>query len=230
MRSNEPSSTSYWPSHLPRETAPIWTAPPDFDNFNQDPETFGWADEEEEDNTALDYGDYRGYTSAPQEEDDTALGYGDYRGYTSAPHFYHQPFLLSDSPTYAGNYQNHQTHHPRRTQQYRPPQYGRFIMGAQDPPDPVPSRSNDIPEDPPVDPPILTPAERLQRAKDLADQKAERIQQMREALEAEEQAHDDHVQYWNLPNQNQRKGKEPDRRRHSAPPPPDLNWHRPLHE
>ncbi|SJK99231.1 uncharacterized protein ARMOST_02522 [Armillaria ostoyae] len=44
-------------------------------------ETFGgWADEEDDMNTALDYGDYRGYTSAP--------------------HFYHQPFPLPDSPTY----------------------------------------------------------------------------------------------------------------------------------
>ncbi|SJL04856.1 uncharacterized protein ARMOST_08227 [Armillaria ostoyae] len=211
-RSNAPSPTSYWPSHLPRAIAPTSTEPPDFDHFNQDPETFGWADKEDEENTRYD-GDYQGYAPIPN------LYAGDYRGYTTAPHFYHQPFPLPDSPTYNAP-------HPRRVQQYHPPQYGQYIMGGQDPPKPVPGGSND----PPVDPIPPNPAERLQEAKDLADQKAERIQQMREALAAEEQAHDDHVQYWNLPNQNQRKGKEPERGRPGAPPAPNPNWRRPLHE
>ncbi|SJL01315.1 uncharacterized protein ARMOST_04635 [Armillaria ostoyae] len=111
MRSRAPSQTSYWPSHLPRETAPIWTAPPDFDHFNQDYETFGgWADEEEEMDTAFDYEGYQGYTPTP-------LNQGDYRGYTSAPHFYQQPFPLPDSPTYAAPNYPPPTH-PRRIQQY----------------------------------------------------------------------------------------------------------------
>ncbi|SJL13288.1 uncharacterized protein ARMOST_16728 [Armillaria ostoyae] len=67
-----------------RETAPTSMAPPDFDNFNQDEGTFGWGDDEEGEDPTLDYGDYRGYTSAP--------------------HFYHQPFPLPDSPTYYGQY------------------------------------------------------------------------------------------------------------------------------
>ncbi|SJL09567.1 uncharacterized protein ARMOST_12947 [Armillaria ostoyae] len=92
-RNKPPSPTYYSHSPWPRETAPTSTVPPDFDNFNQDPETFGWADEEE--------------------EMDTALYDGDYRGYTTAPHFYHQPFPLPDSPTYAGEYQTPQPPHPR---------------------------------------------------------------------------------------------------------------------
>ncbi|SJL15736.1 uncharacterized protein ARMOST_19241 [Armillaria ostoyae] len=48
-------------------------------------------------------------------------------------------------------------------------------------------------------------------------------------LENEERSHDEHIRYWNLPNQNQAKG--PTRGRQGAPPPPpDPNWSRPLHE
>ncbi|SJL17567.1 uncharacterized protein ARMOST_21119 [Armillaria ostoyae] len=136
-----------------------------------------------------------------------------------APHFYHQPFPLPDSPTYAAP-------HPRRVQKYRPPQYGAQPFAGQNSPDRQPGGSNNIPIDPPPDPPIQrTPTEHLQDAKDLADCKAECIRQMRQAIEDEEQAHDEHVRYWNLLNQNQGKGKEPDRGRQGAPPPPpDPNW------
>ncbi|SJL13785.1 uncharacterized protein ARMOST_17233 [Armillaria ostoyae] len=143
MRSSAPSPTYSLPSHWQRETAPISTAPPDFDNFNQDPETFGWADEEE--------------------EEDTALNYGDYRGYTSAPHFYYQPFPLPDSPTYAGQYQNHPPvqHHAQRIQGYRPPSYGTHLFAGQNSP-PRPSGSND----PPTDPPRPSNEERLLQARE----------------------------------------------------------------
>ncbi|SJL15338.1 uncharacterized protein ARMOST_18831 [Armillaria ostoyae] len=207
-RSNALSPIYSSPWHWQRETGPISMVPPDFDHFNQDPETFGWADEEEEEYTTLDHRDYQGYTSAP--------------------HNYYQLFPLPDSPTYAPP-------HPRCVQKYRPPQYSTQIFAGQNSPDRQPGGSNDIPVDPPVDvipdPPVQrTPAERLQEAKDLADRKAEHIRVMRQAIEDEENAHDEHVRYWNLPNQNQGKGKQPDRGRRGAPPPPDPNWRRPLHE
>ncbi|SJL06594.1 uncharacterized protein ARMOST_09936 [Armillaria ostoyae] len=147
-RNNDSSPTSYWPSHLPRETVPTWMEPPDFDNFNQDLETFGWADEEEEMDTALDY---RGYTPTPADD-------RDYRGYTSAPEFYHHPFPLPDSPNYAGVYQAYPPPppHPQRVQQYRPLQYGQYQFGGQGPDDPEP-----IPGGPsiPVQPPQPNNAE-----------------------------------------------------------------------
>ncbi|SJL08936.1 uncharacterized protein ARMOST_12311 [Armillaria ostoyae] len=66
-QSNELSPTYYSHSHSHRETDPIWMAPPDFDNFNQDEETFGgWADEEDYEET----GDYRDYTPAPINDGD----------------------------------------------------------------------------------------------------------------------------------------------------------------
>ncbi|SJL14416.1 uncharacterized protein ARMOST_17872 [Armillaria ostoyae] len=207
MRSNAPSPTSYWPSHLPRETAPTWTEQTNFDHFNQDSETFGWANEEEAMDTALDYGDYRGYTPTPPDD-------RDYRGYTSAPHFYHQPFPLPDSPTHAGSYQNHpQHHHPRRLQQYRPPQYGRYLMGGQDPPDPVPGGSND--------PPQPSNEERMRQVQELLDLKDRRLAELRLELEQQQAERDTHAEL----NQLGGKGKQPDK-----PNPHVPNYRRPLYD
>ncbi|SJL02909.1 uncharacterized protein ARMOST_06250 [Armillaria ostoyae] len=113
---------------------------------------------------------------------------GEYKGYT---------FTLPDSPP----------HHPiRRQGQYYGPKTSHLLGGANN----GAGGSNEIPVDPTVDEPTQTPAERVQAAKDLAAHKAERIRQMREALDNEVRAHDTHVEYWNLPNAHQgRKGKEP---------------------
>ncbi|SJL00817.1 uncharacterized protein ARMOST_04131 [Armillaria ostoyae] len=76
---------SHWPSQ--RETAPIWTGPPDFDNFNQDEDTFGgWANKDEETTGSYTTDVYRGN-----------------RGYTPAPYqpsFYTAPFPLPNSPNW----------------------------------------------------------------------------------------------------------------------------------
>ncbi|SJL04138.1 uncharacterized protein ARMOST_07498 [Armillaria ostoyae] len=206
MRSNAPSPTSYWPSHLPREIAPISTAPPDFDNFNQDQETFGWADEEYEIDT-----DHQSYTPPP-------LDNRDYRGYTSAPHFYHQPFPLPDSPTYAGKYQTQTpaAHHPRRIQQYRPPSFGRYLMGGQNSP-PRPGGSND----PPTDPPRLSNEERLQQAKEKLKLQDRRLAELKRELADQQAERDAHAEL----HQFDKKGKRPDRE-----PPHVSNYRRPLYD
>ncbi|SJL06244.1 uncharacterized protein ARMOST_09580 [Armillaria ostoyae] len=203
-RNSEPSLTSYWPSHLPRETAPIWTGPSDFDHFNQDQETFGWADEENYEDT----GDYRGFTPAP-------LDYGDYRGYTSAPHFYHQPFPLPDSPTYAGMYQTPTQHHPQRIQGYRVPSYGmRPFVGQNSPP--RPGGSND----PPIDPPRPSNEERLQQAKEKLELQDRHLKELKRELADQQAEHDAHAEL----HQFDRKGKQPNR------PPYVPDWRRPINE
>ncbi|SJL11308.1 uncharacterized protein ARMOST_14711 [Armillaria ostoyae] len=90
--------------------------------------------------------------------------------------------------------------------------------------------SNNIPVEVPLDPPAPNPAERIQAAKDLADRKAQHIAELKRVIEDEENAHDEHVRYWNLPNQNLRRGKEPDRGRRGAPPPPEPPWQQDLAE
>ncbi|SJL11306.1 uncharacterized protein ARMOST_14709 [Armillaria ostoyae] len=196
-QSSEPSSTYYSPWHWQKEITQISMAPPDFDHFNQDPETFGWADEDEEMNTALDQGDYRGYTSAP--------------------HFYHQPFPLPDSPTYAGNYPNHpQNHHPQRIQQYRPPQYGQYIMGGQDPPSSVAGGSTK-----PTDPPQPSNEERMQQARELLAIKDRCLAELRLELANQEAEREAHADLHRLSD----KGKKPDR-----PAPHVPNYRRPLYD
>ncbi|SJL13527.1 uncharacterized protein ARMOST_16971 [Armillaria ostoyae] len=98
--------------------------------------------------------------------------------------------------------------------------------------------SNDIPIDlpdnvPPEPPkePQPTPSERLQQVQEAANWQAQHIEEMRQEIEEAKRAHDEHVRYWNLPNPNQSKGKAPERGRAGAPePPPEPNWHCPLHE
>ncbi|SJL17461.1 uncharacterized protein ARMOST_21012 [Armillaria ostoyae] len=200
MRSNEPSPTSYWPSHLPRETAPTWTAPPDFDNFNQDPETFGWADEEEEMNTALDYDDR------------------DYRGYTSAPDFYHQPFPLPDSPGYMSEYQNYPPPppHPQQVQQYRPPRYGQYRMGAQGPDDPEPTAGGSAQP---------SNEERIAAARRESETNRREYDLLKAQLEAAQTKMMTHDVTWDFAQPPDSKGKEPDRGRPVVP-----NYRRPLYD
>ncbi|SJK98935.1 uncharacterized protein ARMOST_02213 [Armillaria ostoyae] len=187
---NAPLPTSYWPSPSPREIAPTWTAPPDFDNFNQDQETFGgWADEEEEVSTALEYGDYRGYTTAP--------------------HFYHQPFPLPDSPTYTGNYQ---PPHPRRIQQYRPPRLGRYQMGAQGPDDPEPGSSTA-----PTQPAQPSNEERIAAARHQSETNRREYDVLKAQLEAAQAKMMTHDVTWDFAQPPDSKGKEPDRGRPVVP-------------
>ncbi|SJL06535.1 uncharacterized protein ARMOST_09876 [Armillaria ostoyae] len=207
-RSNEPSQTSYWPSHLPRETDPIWTGPPDFDHFNQDSETFGWADEEEEYDTALDY---QGYTPHPADD-------RDYRGYTSAPDFYHHPFPLPDSPTYAGTYQRQQPPHPRRVQQYRPPQYGQYLMGGQDPPEPIATDQTAGPSQP-------SNEERLEAARQQSEANRREYDVLKAQMEAAQAKMMTHDVTWDFAQPPDSKGKEPDRGRPVVP-----NYRRPLYD
>ncbi|PBK67333.1 hypothetical protein ARMSODRAFT_977004 [Armillaria solidipes] len=54
---------------------------------------------------------------------------------------------------------------------------------------------------------------------ELVEQKACRIEELKQEVEEAEWEHNAHVQFWNLPNQN--KGKAPDRGQPSAPPIPD---------
>ncbi|SJL18325.1 uncharacterized protein ARMOST_21911 [Armillaria ostoyae] len=202
-RNSGPSLTSYSPLHWQRVTDPTSTVSPEFDNFNQDQETFGWADEEDEMETALDYGNYQGYTLA-------SLEHGDYRGYTSAPHFYHQPFPLPDSPTYAGMHYDHLQHHPQRIQGYRPPSYGRYPFAGQNSP-PRPGGSND----PPVEPPQPSNEERLQQAKEKLELQDRRLAELKRELADQQAERDAHAEL----HQFDRKGKQPDR-----PGPVIPNW------
>ncbi|SJL07264.1 uncharacterized protein ARMOST_10607 [Armillaria ostoyae] len=207
-QNNELSSTSYWPSHLPRPTAPIWMAPPEFDNFNQDKETFrGWADEEDDMDTTLKYEEYEDYAPTP-------LDNRDYRGYTTAPHFYQQPFPLPDSPTYAGEYQRYAPPppDPRRVQQYCPLQYGQYLMGGQNSP-PRPGGSND--------PPRPSNDERLQQAKEKLELQDRRLEELKRELADQQAERDAHAEL----HQFDKKGKQPDR-----PAPHVPNYRRPLYD
>ncbi|SJL18642.1 uncharacterized protein ARMOST_22239 [Armillaria ostoyae] len=205
-RSNEPSQTSYWPSHLPRETAPTWTELPDFDNFNQDPETFGWADKEDERATALGY---QGYARNPVDD-------RDYRGYTAPPDFYHNPFPLPDSP-YANNYA-YQPIHPRRVQQYRPPQYGQYLMGGQDPPEPIVTDQTAGPSQP-------SNEERIATARQQSEANRREYEVLKAQLEAAQAKMMTHDVTWDFAQPPDTKGKEPDRGRPIVP-----NYRRPLYD
>ncbi|SJL16771.1 uncharacterized protein ARMOST_20300 [Armillaria ostoyae] len=198
-----------WPDREQPENSLTWSSP--YLNWPLDSERRTPPSIEEFDHFHYDQGTFGDYIPELLE---------DYQGYTLAP--YRPP----DSPPHP------RITHPQCIQGYHAPQYGMYPMGgANDAPDQ--GGSNDIPIDPPLPQPPVdvqpTPAERLQEAKDLADRKAERIAQMCQAIKDEERAHDEHVRYWNLPNQNQGKGKKPDRGRCGAPPPPpDPNWQRRL--
>ncbi|SJL07262.1 uncharacterized protein ARMOST_10605 [Armillaria ostoyae] len=195
------SPTFYSHSHSPRGTDPTWTGPPDFENFNQDQETFGgWADEEDDMNTALEYGDYRGYTSAP--------------------HFYRQPFPLPDSPTYAAPNYPPPPPHPQRVRQFRAPQYGSFAYGGQGPDD-MEAGGSEMP----TDPPQPSNAERLEAARQqsLANRREyDVLKAQMEAAQAKMMTHDVTWDFAQPPNS---KGKEPDRGR-----PPVPNYRRPLYD
>ncbi|SJL08051.1 uncharacterized protein ARMOST_11410 [Armillaria ostoyae] len=237
LRSNEAIPSHAWeetrllrPEYTTIETEPHFPLPPatyyrDAAPREQLTPSSGWSspylsyplDREtrtQQDNNDFDHFHYEGMIENPYVDNED----GDYQGYSLAP------YQLPDSPLLP--------HHPRRIQRYHPPQYGIHPMGGAND---APARqeeggSNDIPVDPLPEPPIQqTPAERIQAAKDLADRKAQHIAELRQIIEDEENAHDEHVRYWNLPNQNQRKGKEADRgRRGAPPPPPDPNWQRDL--
>ncbi|SJL08497.1 uncharacterized protein ARMOST_11861 [Armillaria ostoyae] len=199
--SRELSQTSYWPSHLPRPTVPISTESPDFDNFNYDQETFGgWADEEEEMGTTLDYGDYRGYTSAP--------------------HFYQQPFPLPDSPTYAALNYPPPPPHPRRVQQFRTPQYGSYVYGGQGPDDPEAGGSAM-----PTDPPQPSNAERLEAARQQSLSNRREFDLLKAQMEAAQAKMMTHDVTWDFAQPPDSKGKEPDRGRPAVP-----NYRRPLYD
>ncbi|SJL07075.1 uncharacterized protein ARMOST_10418 [Armillaria ostoyae] len=149
---------------------------------------------------------------------DTALDNGDYRGYTTAPHFYHQPFPLPDSPTYAGNYQNYQPPHSRRVQQYRPPQYGRYLMGGQEPPEPIETDTTAGPSQP-------SNEERLEAARRQSHENCREYDILKAQMEAAQAKMMTHDVTWDFAQPPDTKGKEPDRGR-----PPVLNYRRPLYD
>ncbi|SJK97317.1 uncharacterized protein ARMOST_00569 [Armillaria ostoyae] len=102
------------------------------------------------------------------------------------------PFPLSDAPPTL-----------RQHGQYHGPKTSHLYAGAND----GAGSSNDIETDPPVDPPAEPPkdppqpsnAKRLQLTMELAEQKARRLEEMRQEVEEAERAHDEHVRYYNLP-------------------------------
>ncbi|SJL10875.1 uncharacterized protein ARMOST_14270 [Armillaria ostoyae] len=123
----------------------------------------------------------------------------------------------------------------RQHSQYHGPRTSHLIAGTND----EAGGSNNIETDPPVDPPVDPPtdpsqpsnAERLQLAMELAERKAQRLEEIRQEVEEAEQAHDEHIRYYNLPLPNQSKGKDPERGRAGAPePPPEPNWQRLLNK
>ncbi|SJL14064.1 uncharacterized protein ARMOST_17517 [Armillaria ostoyae] len=202
-RSNAPLPTYYSPLHWQKETALTSTAPPDFDNFNQDQETFGWADDEED--IALDY---QGYAPAPTDD-------RDYWGYTTAPDFYHQPFPLPDSPTYAGEYR---PPHPSRVQQYRPPQYRQYLMGGQEPPEPIVTDSTAGPSQP-------SNEERLEAARRQSESNRREYDVLKAQMEAAQTKMMTHDVTWDFTQPPDSKGKEPDRGQPVVP-----NYQRPLYD
>ncbi|SJL10435.1 uncharacterized protein ARMOST_13821 [Armillaria ostoyae] len=202
-QSSKLSPTSYWPSHLPRPTVPTWTEPPDFDNFNQDQETFGgWAEEESD-------GEFDTY------QDDR-----DYRGYTTAPHFYRNPFPLPDSPTYLAPNHPPPPPHPRWIQQFRPPQYGSYAYGGQGPDDPEPGGSAM-----PTDPPQPSNTERLEAARQQSLANRREYDVLKAQMEAAQAKMMTHDVTWDFAQPPDSKGKEPDRGRPLVP-----NYRRPLYD
>ncbi|SJL05427.1 uncharacterized protein ARMOST_08794 [Armillaria ostoyae] len=151
---------------------------------------------------------------------DTALDYGDYRGYTSAPHFYHQPFPLPDSPNYG--YQNYPPPPPHslRVQQYRPRQHGRYLQGGQGPEDPTPEGSAM-----PTDPSQPTNAERLEAARQQSLANRHEYDILKAQMEAAQAKMMTHDVTWDFAQPPDSKGKEPDRGRPIVP-----NYRRPLYD
>ncbi|PBK74575.1 hypothetical protein ARMSODRAFT_1013579 [Armillaria solidipes] len=145
----------------------------------------------------------------------TAKSSWDYSNYIAAPRYStsRYPFPLPDSPPYQ-IWQHGQYHGPRTSHLYA----GQGEEGGT-------GRSQPPSKNPPDDPPE-TPAERLQCTKELAEWKAQYVEELKKEVEEAEWAHDTHIQYWNLPNQN--KGKGPNHGRPSTPPGPE--WRKALHE
>ncbi|SJL16484.1 uncharacterized protein ARMOST_20010 [Armillaria ostoyae] len=182
---------SHWPSQ--RETVQTWMAPPDFDNFNQDEETFGGY-------TTDIYEGYRGFTPAPQ------------------PPFYISLFPLPDSPNWETRHPTPYQTHPHRIQGYRPPQYRKRPFAGQDPPDPDDNERAGGSNNPP-DP----REEERHKAAEIAGQKLREIAELEKKLNDAEMEHRDHATRWGLPLCPSDKGKEPDRGRQPAqlPLPPN---------
>ncbi|SJL15524.1 uncharacterized protein ARMOST_19024 [Armillaria ostoyae] len=151
---------------------------------------------------------------------ETALDYGDYRGYTSAPHFYQQPFPLPDSPTYAAPNYPPPPPHPRRVQQFRTPQYGSYAYGGQGPDDPEPGGSAM-----PTDPPQPSNAERLEAARQQSLSNCREYDILKAQTEAAQAKMMTHDVTWDFAQPPDSKGKEPDRGRPVVP-----NYRHPLYD
>ncbi|SJK98948.1 uncharacterized protein ARMOST_02226 [Armillaria ostoyae] len=153
---------------------------------------------------------------------DTALDYGDYRGYTLAPDFYHQPFPLPDSPSYMGEYQTYPPPppHPQRVQQYRPPRLGQYRMGAQGPDDPEPSSSTA-----PTNPAQPSNEERIAAAQQQSEANRREYDILKAQMEAAQTKMMTHDVTWDFSQPPDSRGKEPDRGRPVIP-----NYRRPLYD
>ncbi|SJL06745.1 uncharacterized protein ARMOST_10087 [Armillaria ostoyae] len=185
---------SHWPSQ--RETAPTWTELPDFDNFNQDKETFGGY-------TTNVYGEYQGYTPAPQQP------------------FYTAPFPLPDSPNWEYRQPATFPTHLHHIQGYRPPQYGTHPFAGQDPPDPVNNQAGGL-----NDPLQPTREERLERARLQSQENRSEYDILKAQLEAAQDKMTRHDQTWDF-NQppDDDKGKKPECGHPLIP-----NYRRPLYK
>ncbi|SJL16273.1 uncharacterized protein ARMOST_19793 [Armillaria ostoyae] len=110
------------------------------------------------------------------------------------------PFPLPDSPGWTT--QPHH-HHAQRLQGYHIPQYGRYPIAGQEPPDNEQAAGS---SDPPK------PSEEEEReASEAAGRLLHRIAELEKELNDEEMRHRDHATKWGLPLRPSNKGKEPDR-------------------
>ncbi|PBK65106.1 hypothetical protein ARMSODRAFT_1022535 [Armillaria solidipes] len=188
---NEHWSMPYSPLRWQRETAPTSTAPFDerFDTFNQDQGTFGWADDNDDENYEEEYGDYRGYTSTPRRLDPL--------GYTRGPtyDFPRYPFPLPDSLPRQVRHHG-QYHGPRTSRLYA--RNGDGGEGSTQPPDPE--------------------AEKRRAATEEASAKLHHIAELEKQLNDAEMEHRDLATQWGLPlRPTITGGKLPDRGRPAAP-------------
>ncbi|SJL08340.1 uncharacterized protein ARMOST_11703 [Armillaria ostoyae] len=123
------------------------------------------------------------------------------------------PFPLPDSPNWE-IYPPPRTHHPRRLQGYRAPQYSNNPFSGQGPDDEQ-AGGSDKPPEPPTD--------EEREASEAAGRLLLRIAELEKELNDEEMRHWDHATKWGLPLRPSSKGKEPDRGRLPAqlPLPPN---------
>ncbi|SJL04336.1 uncharacterized protein ARMOST_07702 [Armillaria ostoyae] len=120
----------------------------------------------------------------------------DYQGYTMAPYYPNTPLPLPDASP----------HQIRQHGQYHSPKTSRLYAGTND----GAGGSNDIPVDPPNDPPVPSWEECLQEAKVRSEENQQEVERLCLQLQAAQAKRSGHDMIWNLNQEPDKEEKQPE--------------------